>query len=234
MANRVRFPLVGTLLAASFLLATCDSGGPAPGSIALKWKLGFGVLCDNAAANIDTIRVKVLSPKNVETLSQSFTCASGTGVVAHVPVGTFNLTIEGGVGANFTQAVFTGSIGGVVVASGKVADAGTVVMQKVPPTENPGGLQVSWTFQTGLCGANGVKDVRLQVWRELVYAQHDKVYPCDIPTPGYVPLDVPPTTYGIVADGVDATGKIVRTGTKSDVTVQAGSTTTVVIQLLAP
>jgi hypothetical protein len=232
MANRLRFPLLGTILATGVLLGSCDGGGPAPGSIALRWKLGFGVTCDNPAANIDTIKVKVLSPKNIEVISQSFTCSSGTGTVANVPVGTYNLTVEGGVGSSFTQPVFTGTLGGVVVSPGKVADVGTVVLQKLPPTENPGGMQVSWTFQTGLCGANGVKDVRLQVWRELVFAQHDKVYPCDIPAPGYVALDVPPTTYGVVADGMDANGKIVRSGSKSDVTVQAGTTTTVVIQLL--
>jgi hypothetical protein len=194
--------------------AGCGDNGPAPGSVQLAWKLGFGVACNDARAGIDTIRVRFFQPATNQELKQynkDFSCSSSTGIVPMVPVNTYNLTVEGGNAANFV-ASFTASVPAVVVKTGATLNLGTVVLEKVPPMEQAGNLQVSWTFQTGLCGANNVSNVQLQVWRDLVYKQHDKIYPCDIPAPGYVSLDVPAGGYGIIATGLDATGKIVRIG----------------------
>jgi hypothetical protein len=216
------------LAAAGALLAACG-GDPAPGSIQVRWILGFGVPCNHQQAMIDTIRVRVLVPAgNREVAAQTFACTGGSGTVMNIPAGTYNLEIEGGVGSTFTTPVFTGSAGGVVVASGKAVDVGSVTLEKVPPTENPGGLQISWDFSSGLCAANGVVNVRVQVWRELVFKAHDQTYPCDSPT---VQLNVPPGKYGIVVEGLDKDGIVVRRGTKDDANVQQGSTTSVDVLL---
>jgi hypothetical protein len=221
---------IGVLAAAGALASACG-GGSAPGSIQVRWLLGFGVPCNHPQAMIDTIRVRVLIPAgNREVAAQTFACTAGSGTVMNIPAGTYNLELEGGVGSSFTTPVFTGSVGGVVVASGKVVDVGSVTLSKVPPTENPGALQISWDFETGLCAANGVVNVRVQVWRELVFKAHDETYPCDSPT---VQLNVPPGRYGIVVLGLDKDGNVVRRGTKDDADVQQGSTTSVQIVLRA-
>jgi hypothetical protein len=217
----------GALAVIAVLAAGCGQSGPSPGSIQVKWQLGFDVPCTHAEAGIDTVRVRVLEPGGREVFAPTFPCAARAGVVQEIPIGTYNLELEGGVGANFTIAVFAGSLGGVIVESGQTVKV-EAALEKVPPSQNPGGLQVAWTFEAGLCGANNVANVRLLIWREMVYREHDQVYPCDTPAPGYVELAVAPGEYGVVAEGLDVDGHVVRRATRGDVTVEQGLTTSLV------
>jgi len=231
MYSRGRVFLVGLVVGASALLSACG-GSSAPGTITVRWTLGFGVACDDSRAQVNTIRVNVVVPgSKKELLSQEFTCSSTQGIVANVPVGTYNLEVLGGVGTGFAVPAFRGAAGGVIVKSGQTVDVGNVVLEKIPASDNPGVLQVTWGFTSGLCGANGVANVRLQVWQDLVFKQHDQTYECDIPAPGYIELNVPPATYGIVAEGLDVDGLVVRRGTKDNVDVQTGQTTNVSVTL---
>jgi hypothetical protein len=229
MRNHARISFAGSLVLAG-LLGACDGGQP-PGTIQLRWRIGYGVDCSDARADINKIRVRVLQPQtNKELLAPAtFECVAGTGTLQGVPAGTYNLAIEGGKGADFTNPAFTGTAGGVVVKAGASVDIGTVVLAKVPETIDPGGLQIDWNFSGGnRCATVGVVNVRFQVWRDLVFLQHDKSYPCESPA---FTLEVPPGLYGIIAEGIDANGKVVQRGTKPDAVVQQSGSTQVLITL---
>jgi hypothetical protein len=228
MTHRVRILSIGLLATLAALAAGC--GGDSPGSIRVAWQLGAGVQCTEAVANIDTIRVRVLRPQgNKEVVAPaSFGCGAGSATVQAIPAGTYNLAIEGLNASAPTTVVFSGQLGGVVVKSGQAIDVGTVVLEKLPETVNPGGLSISWNFGGPLCSGAGVSQVRLQVWLDRVYRKHDQTYPCDSPA---VALDVPPGSYAIIGEGLDAQGRVVRRASQSSVTVSTGSQTDVTLVL---
>lgn len=227
------------LAVATALLAACGGGGPNTGIIQVRWKLGgFDVNCDAPQARDaqnripDTVRIRVIhAQKNVEVVpSQAFACSSKSAILSNIPAGTYNLVLELGVGATFTQPIFTGTVGGVAVIAGKTADVGTVVLEKIPEAVDPGGLRIDWDVG-GRCGSVGVVTIRLQVWRELVFKQNEQTLDCDSPA---VQLQVPPGRYGIIAEGLDQTGKVIRRGTEQNVQVQAAGQTVDVTVVLAP
>ena len=204
------------LSSTGFFLAAC--GGDAPtGSITFGWKLGFGVACNDPAAQIDTIRARLFNPttkKDVIT-PVTFSCGLFTGQLPKIALGTYNVILEGGTGAAFTQAVFTGAANGIVVTASKVSSIGEVRLAKVPPNANPSGLHVSWRFQSGkMCVPLGVAQVRITAWREKVYLEQDKVYEC---INSSQQLALQNGGYGLVAEGIDATGRVVTKAEQADV-----------------
>ncbi len=219
------------------MLASACAPDPDPGTIMVEWKLGFGVACDHPEADVDKIRVTLLEPGEAEVavvtreypdgFSKTFSCSAGEATLDRVPLGTFNLLIEAGKG-DFDYAVFKARVGGLVVEEGALLDVGEVSMEKLPPSANPGGLEVSWTFDAGLCGANDVDTVQLVVWRERVFREHDKNYPCDLPSPGHVKLDLAPGTYAITAEGLNLEAMVTRRGEADDVEIAEGTTTSLV------
>ncbi|MCA9667788.1 MAG: hypothetical protein KC503_19445 [Myxococcales bacterium] len=214
-----------TSLACAFALSlvACGSNGPAPGEVKLSWLLGFGVQCDATQADIDTIRVRLRLPERA-VVDQEYSCSSGTATLTNVPPGTYALEVQGGKGANFDLVVFRATVPVVLVSSSEVTDVGKVQLEKVPPSENPGGLELSWTFESGLCGANQVENVRVVVWRDLVFRQFDQAYACDIPAPGYVHLDLEPGQYGVTLEGIDVEGRTTRRGQADGITIEQGKT----------
>ena len=226
-----RLPFIGLGTALILLVGACGEG-VAPGPIRLTWKLGSGVACSDPVANIDTIRIKVLMAEEEEAMpAQSFSCSEGGAVIEDVPPGTYALQIEGGSGANFTDVVFSAAVAEVIVLQGGITDLDVVEMEKVQPEEVPGGLKVSWSFETGLCGANGVRTVELKVWRDGVYRAHTQVYACDLAS-GFVLLpDLPPGDYVVVAEGMNTEGQIVRRAVDREVTIEQGSTTELDLRL---
>lgn len=205
---------------------SCEPLGPGPGELTLGWKLGFGVECDDAAAGVTTIRATVLSSDSkLQVAEQTAACSAGSLRIERLPAGRYEVLVEAGDSADFTVALFSGRATGVVVAGDDVVSLGQVALAKIPPSQNPGELELSWTFSSGLCGANGVETVTVLVWRELVYSEHSRSYPCDLPAPGYVALKLPPAEYGILLEGRNAEGALVKTAKNASVTIEIGRTT---------
>lgn len=215
------------LIAAFMGLTLVACGGDTPtGSIQFGWKLGFGVACTAPAAAIDSIRAHIFNPttkKDVAT-AMTFDCGLGTASFPGVPTGTYNIVLEGGVGRTFTTPVFSGSATGIVVAAGKPTAVGEIRLAKAAPAINPGTLQANWRFQNGkFCAPNGVAQVRLTAWREDVYLDHDKTYDCDL---GATQIVLAPSTYGFVAEGFDAKGRVVTQTQQDGVIVTANGVST--------
>lgn len=207
----------------ALLLAAC-SPAPVPGKITVEWKLGFGVDCSQGG--IDTIRVTIQEPGERELVAETFSCTAGAATIRDVPAGAYTVVIEGGVGSSFEYPVFTGTVGSVLVREGETTETGKVTLEKLPPQQNPGGLEIGWSFDNGqLCRPNGVASVRVTVWRELVFKEYQNALECD---EGKVKVEVQPGTYAVVLEGMDAEGVVVRQATKEDVEVKQGETTSLV------
>lgn len=207
----------------ALLLGAC-SPAPVPGKITVAWKLGYGVDCSQAG--IDTIRVTVQEPGERELVAETFSCSALTATISDVPAGAYTVVVEGGVGSSFEYPAFTGTVGSVLVHEGDTTDAGKVTLEKLPPQQNPGHLEIGWSFDNGqLCRPNNVETVRVTVWRELVYKEYENTLECD---DGTVKIDVQPGTYAVVLAGIDAEGKVVREATKEDIEVKQGENTSLV------
>lgn len=206
----------------SLSLVACGEDTPT-GSIQFGWKLGFGVACNDPAAGIDTVRARLFNPTTKKDIGNpvSFQCGLFAGVMPTVPVGTFNVIIEGGVGAAFTQPVFTGAANGVVVAKSKPTELGDIRLAKIPPTETPGSVNLSWRFQSGkMCIPLAVAQVSVTAWREKVYLETQKTYDC---VNSSQQLVLPESTYGFTAEAIDAKGRVVTHAEKDNVVVGSGA-----------
>jgi hypothetical protein len=218
---RLYSPFVLSVLVA---LGGCDLLETQVGQIQLSWKIGSGIECSAATAAIDTIKITVTdSVSDEKVVDKTYACSAGKATITKVPVGTYAIEIEGSKEGD--SATFRGTVAGVEVYAGKAADAGTVELEKLPPTTDPGGLRVSWTFGAGLCGANNVSEVRLVVWKDSVYRSHDQIYPCDLAAPGYVHLALSPALYDIELEGLGPDGKQTAFARKNSVTITEGETT---------
>ena len=207
----------------ALLLGAC-SPAPVPGKVTVEWKLGFGVDC--AKAGIDTIRVTAQEPGERELVAETFSCSAGAATIRDVPAGACTVVIEGGVGSSFDYPVFTATVGSVLVREGDTAETGKVTLEKLPPQQNPGSLEIGWSFDNGqLCVPNGVETVRVTVWRELVFKEYEDTTDCNT---GMVKVEVQPGAYAVVLEGMDAEGKVVRQATKEDIEVKQGETNSLV------
>lgn len=207
-----------------FAFSGCDLLETQTGLIKLSWKIGSGIECSATAATIDTIRVVATDSVSNETIAQkTYACSAGQATLTGIPVGTYSIVLEGALASE--SATFRGSVAGVTVYDDKVADAGVIELEKLPPTTDPGGLRLSWAFKAGLCGANDVSEVRLVVWKESVYRTHDQTYACDLAAPGYVHLALTAAIYDIDLQGLGTDGKQTASARKDSVGVKEGETT---------
>lgn len=219
------------ICATTLFFSNCIGNNP-PGNIEVAWTLGFGVECDDQSANIDTIRAKVFLPsKNTPIAEHVFTCSEYEALIPDIPVGIYNLELEGGIGENFTTPVFKGSVGSIAVISKFTTNTKNIVLEKVPPIQTPGTLKISWTFKEGLCGANNVANVHLLIWRDLVYKEHDHTYPCDLPSPGYLLFDLSSGKYGVIAEAMSEDERLMRYASDDNVKISEGETTTLAFVL---
>jgi hypothetical protein len=223
MNGKKKAPAFASIALGMSLAATACTPEPPPGQIEVSWTLGLGVSCSDLDADIDTITITVVDPVLAKTLqSSTYACSAARGTLSGLPAGIYDVTLDGGKGETFKDPTFTAAVSNVRVESGQLTAMGNVVLEKLPPKEVTGGLKVSWTFSSGLCGANGVSYVQFQVWRDEVYKDHDTRYPCDLPAPGFVHLELKTGTYGLMFQALDPEGNILMSVIKRDVKVEDG------------
>lgn len=209
----------------SLVILGCGEDAP-PGRVAVAWTIGSGVSCDDAEVDIDSVRVTLtdIADEDVRITTTSY-CAANSAVLDLIPAGTYDLLLEGVKGSDFATAGFRGEKTGVIVLPGQTTTVGELAMEFLPPLPDPGTLQLSWGFESGLCGANEVTKVRIVIWQKRLVKSYEKSHDCNIDAPGYISVSLSPNTYDVRIFGSNDQQQTIMTGGKDGLVITEGGTT---------
>lgn len=138
------------------VFAGCGDGeSEKDGAIGVSWAIG-GTTC--GAASVSIVEISVYDDSRVYNTA-TVACQLGQYEIGHIPVGTYNVRIDG-IQSTSAVPIYEGTIDSVRV----VADDTTQV-PRIYLAEKPGGIDLTWKFDDGsLCSFAGVDVVTVNVW----------------------------------------------------------------------
>jgi|GEM_PF-3190845 hypothetical protein len=213
------------IVLASVSLLACGEGEQ-DGRVALTWTIGSGVACNATNVDIENVRLTLtdISDEDQIIVTTSY-CAAKSATLDNIRPGTYDLLLEGAKGTDFEISTFRAEVTGIVVLPEQTTTLDEIAMEFLPPLPDPGTLQLSWGFETGLCGANSIEKVRVVIWQTSIVKSYEKTLECDIDAPGYISISLSPNKYDVRLFGINDQQQITMRAGSDDFAITEGGTT---------